>query len=137
MPEMERTITANHVTATMPIKTACVTFDDIGYAGWQAELRLNVRARTYDAFLSQDRDEFWSAFTEIVCGWNFLSEDGEPLPLPRDGLGPRDLPIDLLNTLVLRYVEAMADSAAIPKARDAGSATTSRTNGVGPSSVAA
>jgi hypothetical protein len=132
---MERTITPNAVTASMPIKTAIVTFDDIGYAGWQAELRLNVRARTYDAFLSQDREEFWAALSAIVVDWNFHDEEGDPLPLPRDGLGPRDLPIDVLNTLVLRYVEAMADSAAIPKARDAGSATTSRTNGVGPSSV--
>ena len=100
--------------------------------GWQAELRLNVRARTYDDFLSQDRDAFWSAFGVIVQNWNFLSEEGDPLPLPRDGLGPRDLPIDILNTLVLRYVEAMADSAAVPKARVASSATISRTNGAGP-----
>jgi len=135
---MERTISPNNgapIKASMPIKTATVALDDIGYDGWQAELRLNVRARTYDAFLSQDRDEFWTAFGEIVIGWNFLSEDGQPLPLPKDGLGPRDLPIDILNTRVRRYVEAMADSAAIPKARDAASATTSRTNGVGPSNV--
>ena len=119
----------------MPIKTATVALDEIGYEGWHAELRLNVRARTYDDFLSQDRDRFWAAVSEIVVGWNFLSEDGEPLPLPKDGLGPRDLPIDILNTLVLRYVEAMADSAAIPKARDANFETTSRTNGASPSSV--
>lgn len=131
---MERTITPTDVTATMPIKTAVITLDDIGYAGWQAELRLNVRARTYDDFLSQDREQFWAAFAEIVRDWNFRSEDGDPLPLPRDGLGPRDLPIDVLNTLVLRYVEAMSDSAAIPKARDATSATTSRINGTGPTS---
>jgi hypothetical protein len=134
---MERTITPNEVTASMPIKTAVITLDDIGYAGWQAELRLNVRARTYDDFLSQDRERFWAAFADIVRDWNFHDEDGDPLPLPRDGLGPRDLPIDVLNTLVLRYVEAMSDSAAIPKAREANSATTSRTNGVGPSSAVA
>jgi hypothetical protein len=134
---MERTITPTDVTATMPIKTAVIRLDDIGYDGWQAELRLNVRARTYDDFLSQDRDRFWAAFSEIVRDWNFHDEEGDPLPLPRDGLGPRDLPIDVLNTLVLRYVEAMSDSAAIPKARDATFATTSRTNGAGPSSAAA
>lgn len=117
----------------MPIRSATITFDEIGYPGWWAELRLNVRARTYDDFLSQDKDLFWQAFSSIVVAWNFLDEDGEPLPLPKDGLGPRDLPIDILNTLVLRYVEAMADSAAVPKARDASSETTSRTNGVGPS----
>jgi hypothetical protein len=131
---MERTITPNGLTATMPIKNAVIPLDEIGYAGWQAELRLNIRARTYDDFLSQDRDKFWAAFAEIVRDWNFHDEDGDPLPLPRDGLGPRDLPIDVLNTLVLRYIEAMGDSAAIPKARDATSATTSRTNGAGPSS---
>jgi hypothetical protein len=96
-------------------------------------MRLNIRARTYDAFLSQDRDEFWRAFTEIAVDWNFLDEDGSRMPLPREGLGPRDLPIDILNTLVLRYVEAMADSAAVPKARGADSATTFPTNATDPS----
>jgi hypothetical protein len=120
--------------AVMPIKTVVITLDEIAYPGWQAEMRLNIRAHAYDEFLSQDPDKFWSAFTDIVIGWNFVNEDGTPMPLPKDGLGPRDLPIDVLNTLVLRYVEAMADSAAIPKARESGSAITSRTNGAGPSS---
>jgi len=122
---------------SMPIKTTTIALDEIGYDGWSADLRLNVRARTYDAFISQDRDEFWAAFSEIVVRWNLVDEDGQPLPLPRDGLGPRDLPIDILNTLVLRYVEAMADSAAIPKARAEPSETTSRTNGTAPVSVPA
>jgi hypothetical protein len=115
--------------AAMPIHSVVIHLDEIGYDGWQAQLRLNVRARTYDDFLSQEREQFWAAFSETVISWNFLSEDGEPLPLPKDGLGARELPIDVLNTLVLRYVEAMADSAAIPKARESGSATSSRTSG--------
>jgi hypothetical protein len=127
----ERTMAS---TATMPIKRVLIALDEIGYPGWQAELRLNVRARTYDEFLSQDRDQFWSAFSSIVLAWNFLNEHGSEMPLPKDGLGARDLPIDVLNTLVLRYVEAMADSAAIPKARDANSDATSRTNGTSPKS---
>ena len=121
--------------AMMPIKTATIDLEEIDYTGWHVEMRLNVRARTYDAFLSQDAEQFWQAFSEIVVGWNLLDEDGQPLPLPRDGLGPRDLPIDILNTLVLRYVEAMADSAAVPKAREPSSATTSRTNGALATSV--
>lgn len=133
---MERKIKSNEPTSSMPIRSAIIALDDIGYPGWQAELRLNVRARTYDDFLSQDRDLFWKAFSQIVVDWNFHDEEGDPLPLPKDGLGPRDLPIDILNTLVLRYVEAMADSAAVPKARDSGSAISSRTNDVGPLSVA-
>jgi hypothetical protein len=133
---MERIVAPNEVGVSMPIKTVVIMLDEIGYAGWQAELRLNVRARTYDDFLSQDRDQFWAAFTEIVRDWNFLNEDGTRMLLPRDGLGPRDMPIDILNTLVLRYVEAMADSAAVPKARAASSETTSRTNGAHPTGAA-
>jgi hypothetical protein len=92
-------------------------------------MRLNVRARIYDDFLSQDQDKFWVALGQIVLAWNFVDEDTQPLPLPKDGLGARDLPIDILNTLVLRYVEAMAESAAVPKARGSSSDTTSATNG--------
>ena len=122
---------------SLPIKSATLALDEIGYPDWHVEMRLNVRARTYDAFLSQDPEQFWAAFSDIVQSWNLEDEDGQPLPLPKEGLGPRDLPIDILNTLVLRYVEAMADSAAIPKARESGSETTSRTNGAVPSSVPA
>jgi hypothetical protein len=114
---------------TMPIRSATIDLGEIGYPGWEVEMRLNVRARTYDSFLSQDRDEFWAAFGEIVLHWNLKDESGDDLPLPSQGLGPRDLPIDILNTVVLRYVEAMASSAAIPKAHAEGSETTSRTNG--------
>jgi hypothetical protein len=121
----------------MPIHSADIALDDIGYEGWTVKMRLNVRARVYDDLLSQERELFWAALSSVVLDWNLLDEDGQPLPLPRDGLGPRDLPIDILNTLVLRYVEAMADSAAIPKARDAASATTFRTNGAGPNSAVA
>jgi len=122
---------------SLPIKSTRIGLEDIGYPEWWVEMRLNVRARTYDAFLSQDPAEFWEAFSEIVLGWNLEDEDGTIMPLPKDGLGPRDLPIDILNTLVLRYVEAMADSAAVPKARAERSEATSRTNGAVPSSVPA
>jgi hypothetical protein len=122
-------------TVTMPIVKATIEFDDIGYPGWFVEMRLNVRARIYDDFLSQDQDKFWVALGQIVLVWNFVDEDSQPLPLPKDGLGARDLPIDILNTLVLRYVEAMAESAAVPKARGSSSETTSRTNGAVPVSA--
>jgi len=122
---------------SMPIHFVSIRLDEIGYDGWYAEMRLNIRARTYDDFLNPDRDVFWAALSQIVLKWNFLNEDGTPMPLPKDGLGPRDLPIDVLNTLVLRYVEAMSDSAAIPKARDANSDTSSRTNGVAQSTAPA
>jgi hypothetical protein len=124
------------LTSAMPILSVDIPLDEIGYHGWTVKMRLNVRARTYDDLLSQEREQFWSAFSTIVLDWNLLDEDGQNLPLPRDGLGPRDLPIDILNTLVLRYIEAMTDSAAIPKARDASSETTSRTNGTAPKSGA-
>src|SRR5262249_44747875 len=121
----------------MPIHFVTVSLDDIGYVGWYVSMRLNIRARTYDDFLSQEEGKFWTAFGLIVIEWNLLDEEGKPLPLPKDGLGPRDLPTDILNSLMLRYVEAMTDSAAVPKARDANSATTSRTNGVAQSIGAA
>ena len=122
---------------SMPIHAEKISLDEIGYDGWWVSMRLNVRARTYDDFLSQDRELWWTAFSAIVQDWNLLNEDGTPMPLPKDGLGARDLPIDILNTLVLRYVEAMASSAAVPKARDGNSEATSRINGVAQSSAPA
>jgi hypothetical protein len=119
-------------TAAMPIKTVDIKLDEIGYPGWQAAMRLNVRASVYDDFLSQDREAFWSAFGQVVVAWNFRTEEGQPMPLPRDGLGLKDLPYDILNTLTLRYVEAQLASAAVPKAADVSSETSSRINGAAP-----
>lgn len=134
---MDAPINSDGVATAMPVKVVDIKLDDIGYPGWYARMRLNVRASVYDDLVGQDRELFWKAFERVVVDWNFHDEDGQTLPLPRDGLGAKDLPYDILNPLVLRYFEAQNQSAAIPKASDDSSATSSRTNGAAPSGAPA
>jgi hypothetical protein len=57
----------NGTGAAMPIKTAVVAFDEVGYPGWHATLRTNPRASVYDDFLSQDQERFWRTRTATRC----------------------------------------------------------------------
>jgi hypothetical protein len=120
----------NGVGPAMPIKAIDVDCTDAGYPGWHAKLRTNIPARVYDDFISQNEEKFWSSLAQIVVEWNFADENGEPLPTPADGLSWRDLPYDLAQFLVRRYLEAFAAAVQIPKAPEPSSEPTSRTDDV-------
>jgi hypothetical protein len=118
----------NGVGAPMPIKSVLIECDDAGYPGWYARLRTNIPARIYDDFVAQDETRFWSSLQQIVLEWNFADTDGEPLPTPAAGLSWLDLPFDLAQHLVRRYVEAFAAATQVPKVSEPSSAPTSRTD---------
>jgi hypothetical protein len=124
----------NGTGAAMPIKTAVVAFDEVGYPGWHATLRTNPRASVYDDFLSQDQERFCPALGQIVREWNLADEDGNPLPLPAHGLDPKELPYDVINHLVRGYIDAFNAAAAVPKGSSDSSGGTSSTSGGAPRS---
>ena len=119
----------NGTAVAFPIKEAVIALDEIGYAGWQATVRLNPRSSVYDQLVSFD-DGWWSALGQIVLDWNFLTEQGEPLPLPRDVASEKelDLPVGVMTFLFTRYLEAVRAAAEVPKGPDSSSSATSRTS---------
>lgn len=123
----------NGVGAPMPIKSVLIECDDAGYPGWYARLRTNIPARVYDDFVAQDETRFWSSLQQIVLEWNFADTDGEPLPTPANGLSWRDLPFDLAQHLVRRYVDAFNAATQVPKASESNSVPTFRTDDGHPS----
>jgi len=121
--------TRNGTTVAFPIKTAEIALDEIGYVGWHATVRLNPRSSVYDQLLSFE-GEWWAAFGQIVLDWNFVSEQGDPVPLPRAVASEKelDLPYGVLTFLFARYLEAVRAATEVPKGPDASSSTTSRTS---------
>jgi hypothetical protein len=119
------------VAVAFPIRTAEITLDEIGYAGWHATVRLNPRSSVYDQLLVvEEEDEWWAAFGQIVLDWNFVSEHGEPVRVPSAVGSPQelDLPVGVLTFLFTRYLEAVRAATEVPKGLAASSSATSRTS---------
>jgi hypothetical protein len=124
-------VTHNGTTAVaFPIRTAEIALDEIGYHGWHATVRLNPRSSVYDQLVSFEDGQWWPALGQIVREWNFVNEQGEPLPLPREVASEKDLdlPVGVMTFLFTRYLEAVRAAAEVPKGLDGNSSPTSRTS---------
>ena len=123
----------------MPVKTARIEFDDIGYAGWYAVVRTDPRSSVYDDLVAFEDGKWWPAFGQVVLEWNLTDEDGNPHPLPRELKSERDLDlrVGVITFLFVRYIEAVKAASAIPKASESGSDASSPTNGVATASAKA
>jgi hypothetical protein len=113
-----------------PIKTAELSFDDVGYPGWRAIVRTNLRRSVYDDLYAVEPDRWWRAFGQTVVSWNFPDADGNPMPLPREieSVEKLDLHIDLISLFLQKYPEAVRTAMALPKASSEASEPTSSTS---------
>lgn len=123
----------------LPIRTARLTFDDVAdglYAGWEATVRLNPTTRQLRAWQQAEGVEAnLDTFARFVVAWNFVGEDGAPIPISGEGL--QDVPDDLFSALIRGYLEAFNAASAVGKPSGLPSGDTSRTSGAAPDSDAA
>lgn len=89
-------------------------------------MRLNPPLRVIEDLRSGDMGRFRSALATVVLDWDFVDDDGAPLPLPRDGLNWEELPWDLEATLIRCYGVAFNVSVEVPKATPTPSEPTSQ-----------
>jgi hypothetical protein len=71
--------------------------------------------RIMEELRSGDTDRYRAALAEVILGWNFVDDDGKPLPLPRDGLDWASLPYDLEPLLIQQYGTVLQARTAVPK----------------------
>lgn len=119
-------------TVALPINTAEIALDEIGYPGWVVTVRTNPRSSVYDDFLAiDDMPRWWKAFGKIVQTWNFADEDGLPFPTPAELASEQelDLPVGVIGFIYKRYVEEFRASIGLPKVPVASSASSSTTSG--------
>jgi len=99
--------------ATMPVRARRVEMSG-DYAGFWAEMRVNISMRTLEAL--SNTDDLYPEIAEIVREWNFVDEGGQPIPVSEAGL--RSLPIDLFAMLQSRYGETLKSPLAVTTSPD-------------------
>lgn len=91
-----------HSGAPAPRKVV-ITDAELGpeFSGWEAELR-RPRLRDVDAFASEKQDDILEVLAGLVIRWNFVDEEGRPLPQPSEG-GIHELDAGALEALLTAY----------------------------------
>jgi hypothetical protein len=89
----------------MPVKVTQIKLSG-DYEGWEAEVRSNPPMRVFESLLSGKIETIRDALIAVVKSWNFVDEEGEPLPLSADGL--MGMPLDLTLALVKACSDAIS-----------------------------
>ncbi len=87
-----------------PVRTACIELDG-DYAGWWATVRTNLKIRTFKELIAGDLDRSTKALSQILLAWNFVDEQGQPLPSPADPAAIEELTGEQVKLVVDKYVE--------------------------------
>lgn len=96
----------------MPIRTLRVQLEG-DYADFSLEMRSNPPLRVFtDIQSNSDFATLRDRVCELIVDWDFVDDQGEPIPVGEmDGI-----PIDLFGQIVTCYLEAINQTAAVPKA---------------------
>lgn len=94
--------------APAPKKFTVISFDDLGYEGWEALAWYNAPSRYYTESLqvAQDAELAIRRILELVPEWNFPDENGETIPHTAEGLNSGALPTEVLQEVFLRARKA-------------------------------
>ena len=96
-----------------PVKEATLVLGG-DYEGWTCRVRANPRLGILDDLTGNDSSRVLPAMEHICRAWDFVDENGEPLPQPGDG-GVRELTSDLIQELLQRYTDMLTAAASVPK----------------------
>ena len=96
------------------------------YEGWYATMRTNPTVSVWEDFASGDNERFDEALKILVLDWNFVDDQGQPLPLPNEGLDWRAAPFDLKLALTNAYSAIIQERMSVGKSRPTPSEPTSQ-----------
>lgn len=96
----------------MPIRTARVQLEG-DYADFSLKMRSNPPLRVFTEIQANaDFPTLRSLITELIVDWDFVDDQGVAIPVG----DLQAIPIDLFGQIVTRYLQTIADTAAVPKA---------------------
>lgn len=106
---------ASHV-MKMPVKVKEIELDG-EWEGWRLTVRRNAPLDVVLRLQGLASDEgslggLIATLPDIIVRWNFVDEDGLPLPLTAEGC--RQLPLDLFRAVMEAFGEVIAASADVP-----------------------
>ncbi len=86
----------------LPVITKTIELE-APFEGWQFEARINPKLRTVSKLSSGQTDKILEGLGELVIDWNFVDEEGNPLPPP----GESDVMYDLTVDLAIKMADAI------------------------------
>lgn len=90
----------------MPVRMTKVALDG-DYEGWEFEVLTNPKLSVFGDLSSGEFDRIAIALSKIVRSWNFVDENGDPLPQPSiDAI--QELPLDLVTLISNKFVEELS-----------------------------
>lgn len=100
---------------------------DLGgdYEGWLVTMRVNPSLAVWEDFSSGDTERYDRALSVLVLDWNFVDDEGQPLPLPRDGLDWSKAPFDLKLAVTNAYSAKVQERMSVGKPQSTASEPTS------------
>lgn len=96
------------------VRTARIELDG-DYEGWYATMRVNPSLAIWEDFSSGDGERYESALSAIIVDWNIPDDEGNVLPIPRDGLDWNTAPFDLKVRLTQAFSKTMQARMSPPK----------------------
>ena len=107
----------------MPVKTATLDVALEGYEGWSFTIRSNPKQKTIDALFSKETEQLRDALNTLVVAWNYVDEEGQPLPLPRDG-GLAECTDELIDATWSALIDWLKEKYSAPKVSEKPSEST-------------
>lgn len=89
----------------MPVRSERIVLAD-DFEGFELTVRTNPPLRVINLLASQEIGDLILALSEIILDWNFVDEEGEPLPPPSQET-IAELPMDLVVLIAEHYQEAV------------------------------
>jgi hypothetical protein len=98
-----------------PVRTIEVVLDG-DHAGWCAQMRTSgLKYGVLMDIAGEDEAVRLAALGSIFIEWNWVNEDGDPLPQPRDG-GMREADSDAIKAALIAWQDQLGKQSALPKA---------------------
>ena len=80
------------------------------WRGWKVVYRANIYTSAVHELRSGDVDRAMAVLASVILGWNFVDEEGNPLPQPtRSNFYGLGLPDDLIAALMYGFAEVFAN----------------------------
>ena len=96
----------------LPVRTREIQLKE-PWLGWSFTARMNPPVCVFEDIASGDFTRIVDGMALVITIWNWVDEEGEPLPQPTREIISRHIPIDLLTAAANSWVQEMT---AVPPA---------------------
>jgi hypothetical protein len=90
----------------LPVRTRDIQLK-APWEGWNFTARMNPPVCVFEDITSGEFARIVDGMALVILGWNFVDDNGEPLPAPTRTTISNNVPIDLLTAAANGWVQEM------------------------------